>query len=253
MTRLVTWNVNGALDPGAVGRVLAQLEPDIVALIETPSRLGLRRLARATELRVIARAGTRRVGVAILAGERCRVLSTAVVELPGVEGSPDREAAHAIIGVGPLRLSVVGVQLGLHPEVRMAHAARLERFIATIDLATVLAGDLSEPPGGPAVQRLTGLLDDAFARAGTGSGMTYPTPEPTARHDYVLVAPSLHVETCWVPSEAPIDTASHHRPVVVVLGGPDSSADTVSPDPEPLPQESEDDSDDDADPAETAA
>lgn len=253
MTRLVTWNVNGALDPGVVGRVLAHLEPDVVVLVETPSRLGLRRLARATDLRVIARAGTRRVGVAVLAGERSRVLSTAVVELPGAEGSPDREAAHAIVGVGQLRLSVLGVQLGLHPEVRAAHAARLEQFIATIDLPTVLAGDLSEPPGGPVVQRLTALLDDAFAVAGTGDGTTYPTPEPTARHDYVLVAPSLHVHSCWVPAEPPIDTASHHRPVVAVLGGPDSGADTAAPDPEQVREDSEDDSEEDVDPAETAA
>ena len=234
MIRLVAYNVTGAVDAAAVTTVLSSLRADIVCVVETPARLALRRLAGAADLRIASRAGRRRLGTAILVGERVRVLSDGVVELPGVEGGPDRSAAQAILGAGALRLSVVATLLGLQPATRLAHAAALERFVGSVDVPSVIAGDLGEPPGGPTVQRLGATFQDAFAAAGRGSGQTYPTPNPTARHDFVLASRELVVERCWVPSESPVDVASHHRPVVVELATSDTDADRTVPESEPV-------------------
>lgn len=229
MIRLVAYNVTGAVDAAAVTTVLTSLRPDIVCLVETPGRLALRRLAGASDLSVATRAGRRRLGTAILVGERIRVLSEGVVELPGVEGSPSRSAAQAILGAGALRLSVIATLLGLQPATRLAHGAELERYVASVDVPSVIAGDLGEPPGGATVRRLGDTFEDAFAVAGRGPGETYPTPHPTARHDFVLTSPELAVERCWVPTDPPVDVASHHRPVVAELATSDSGADRTTP------------------------
>lgn len=225
MIRLVAYNVTGAVDAAAVTTVLSSLRADIVCVVEAPGRLGLRRLAAACDLTVASRAGRRRLGTAVLVGERVRVLSNGAVELPGGESSPARNAAQAILGAGALRLSVVAALLGLQPATRLVHGAELERSVAGVDVPSVIAGDLGEPPGGPTVRRLTGTFRDAFAVAGQGSGETYPTPHPTTRHDFVLTTRELVVERCWVPHEPPVDVASHHRPVVVELATSDSDVD----------------------------
>lgn len=225
MIRLVAYNVSGGLDAGSVTAVLTALRPDVACLVETPGRLNLRRMAQAAGLQVASRAGRRRLGTAVLVGDRTRVLSSAGVALPGVAGSPDRAASHAIVGVGSLRLSVVAAQLGLRPDARLAHAEELERFLGSVDVPGVLAGDLSEPPGGTTAARFADLMTDAFAAAGRGRGETYPTPDPSARHDYVFVDRELTVERAFVPTDAPVDVASHHRPVVVELAVPDTEVD----------------------------
>lgn len=229
MIRLVAYNVTGAVDAAAVTAVLTSLRPDIVCVVETPGRLGLRRLAASCDLTVASRAGRRRLGTAVLVGARVRVLSSGAVELPRVEGSPARSAAQAILGTGALRLSVVATLLGLQPATRLVHGAELERSVASVDVPSVIAGDLGEPPGGATVQRLGGTFRDAFAVAGRGSGETYPTPHPTARHDFVLTTPELVVERCWVPDEPPVDVASHHRPVVAELVTSDTGVDRTMP------------------------
>lgn len=241
MIRLVAWNVNGALDRRAVGTVLAALRPDVACLVETPGRIPLRQLGSAAQLTIAARAGRRRLATAVLVGDRVRVLSSARIPLPCMAGSPERAAAQAILGVGALRFSVVALQLGLRPDARREQAREMARFLGTLDVPSIVAGDLNEPPGGPAGQHLGEQLRDAFAVAGQGRGETYPTPQPTARHDHVLVAPQLEVERCWVPDEPPVDVASHHRPVVVDIATSETEADQPTPlDARPDPAEAGD-------------
>lgn len=247
MIRVVTYNVNGGLDAAAVGNVLAWLKPDVVALIEAPGRMNLRRVAKSAGLRVVARAGRRRLSNVLLTSERVRVLSHSSHQLPSPPGVPDRDVAHAIVGVGGLRFSVAAAQLGMRPEVRESHVAEVERFLASIDLPSVLCVDLNESAKGPSASRLAEVLQDAFAVAGTGHGNTYPTPDPSTRQDFVFVDPALAIERTHVPTEPPIDIASHHRPVVVDLAGSDEE-------PERLRDETATDTDATADaPVEPAA
>ncbi|MBW3659309.1 MAG: hypothetical protein KY457_11770 [Actinobacteria bacterium] len=246
MIRIVTYNVNGALDTGAVATVLATLQPDIVCLLEAPSRFPLRRVAKGAGLTVVERAGRRRLSTAILVGEETRVLSHDHFELSAPPGVPARHLAHAIVGVGGHRLSVAATQFGMRPELREENVVEVERILDAVDLPTVLGVDLNESPGGAVAGRLAARLQDAFAVAGTGRGETYPTPDPSTRQDFCFVDPSLAIEQTHVPTEPPVDVASHHRPVVVDLAGPEATGDRIPTEVtelEPVPDEPEADPD----------
>lgn len=220
MIRLVTYNVSGGHERAAVGEVLADIRPDVALMVETPPRFPLRRLTRQADLRVAVRAGPRRLGVAILTGERVRVINTTDHDLTPHHGSPARSLAQAIVGVGTVRLAVFAVQLGLNPDIRTAHRGELERILAKLDVPVVVGADLNEPPGGPNVTRLSEVLQDAFATSGHGTGHTFPNPGPITRKSYVFADRALAILRSWVPDQAPVSTASHHRPVVVELAEP---------------------------------
>lgn len=227
MIRVVTYNVNGAIDTAAAATVLATLAPDIVCLLEAPSRFPLRRIARAAGLTVVERAGRRRLSTAILVGHETRVLSHDRFELPSPSGVPARHLAHAIVGVGGHRLSVAATQFGMRPEQREHNLVEVERILDAVELPTVLGVDLNESPNGAVAARLAELLQDAFAVAGSGHGETYPTPDPSTRQDFCFIDHALAIERAHVPTAAPVDIASHHRPVVVDLAGPDADDDRV--------------------------
>lgn len=225
MIRIVTYNVSGALDPTAIGTVLAWLEPDVVCLLEAPGRLALRRISRQAQLHAVVRAGKRRLSTVILVGERARILSHSRHELSAPAAVKPRHLAHAIVGVGALRLSVGAVQLGMRPDVRESNAAEVERALANVDLPNLLACDLNESPKGIVATRFAEVMQDAFAVAGSGRGETYPTPDPSTRQDFLFVDRQLAIVRAHVPSEPPIDVASHHRPLVVDLAASDVEPD----------------------------
>ncbi|MGH3442756.1 MAG: endonuclease/exonuclease/phosphatase family protein [Nitriliruptorales bacterium] len=217
MIRVAAYNLSGLPDPGAAAAVLLPLQCELVCAIETPGRLALKRLARRTGLEVVGRAGRGRLGVAVLAGERVRILSASRHDLARLVGLPHRSTVQVIASVEGARVVVFPVQLGLRPEARERHATELTDLIGKVDAAAIVAGDLNEPPGGVASEQFTELLDDAYTVAGERSGVTYPNPDPAARRDYVFVARTLEVVRAWVPDEPPVAIASHHRPVVAEL------------------------------------
>jgi endonuclease/exonuclease/phosphatase family metal-dependent hydrolase len=218
---LVNYNASGAVDVDSLSAVIHGLRPDVVCLTESGSGRAVRRIARRSGLHVAARAGRGRTAVAILAGERIRVLSHSTHDLAAPEGTPRRTAALAILGLGALRFAVMAFQFGLRPEVRAMNAADVETVLAKVEAPVVVAGDLNETPAGAAAQRFAEVLQDAFAVAGEGRGETYPNPEPSARRDIVYLGRDLEVLRCWVPSAAPVGVASHHRPVCVEFAGRD--------------------------------
>lgn len=215
--RVVTYNVNGGLDPLAAAGVLTELEPQIACLVEVPGRRRLRRLARTAGLAIAARAGRRGNGTAILVDPDARVLSTGHVPLTTPPEVPRREAVHAIIGVAGMRVSVTAVQLGLRPQVRSANLEELTAFLAKVDVPSIIGCDLNESPRGTVSVALAETYQDAFSIAGRGDGNTYPTPDPATRQDFVFVDPALPVAACFVPADDTVDVASHHRPVVADL------------------------------------
>jgi endonuclease/exonuclease/phosphatase family metal-dependent hydrolase len=215
--RIVTYNVSSGLDPVAVGTVLRDLEPTVVCLLELPSTKRLRTVLRTADLDIVARAGRRGTGTAILATADVRVRATTLVPLTTPREVPSRQAAHAIISVGGLGLSITAVQLGLRPEVRRSNLAELLAFLDTIEQPSVIGCDLNESVRSPVATGLAARYQDAFGQVGTGSGLTYPTSDPSTRQDFVFVDPSLRVTAAWVPTGEQVDLASHHRPVVADL------------------------------------
>ena len=215
--RIVAYNVSGGIDPGAVGQVLAAIGPDVACLTEAPGGGRLRTLARDAGLDVVARTGRRGSGTAILADSAVRVRATSQVPLTTPRDVPTREATHAILGVGGLGVSVTAVQLGLRPEVRRTNLDELLAFLATIDLPSIVGCDLNESVRSPVAAAFATRYQDAHDVAGSGAGATYPTSDPSTRQDFVFVDPGLEVTASWVPTDPPVDVASHHRPVVAEI------------------------------------
>jgi len=222
--RVVAYNVNGAPDVDALGEVLSRLEPRIVCLVERPSSRRMRRVGRAAGLEVAARTGRRGTGTALLVHPDVGVRTTSVVPLTTPRDVPSREAVHAIVSVGGLRLSVAALQLGLRPEVRRHNLDELTSFLDRVDAPTVIGCDLNESARAPVASALAAAYQDAHAVAGAGSGDTYPTSDPSTRQDYVFVDRELTVLGCHVPDGAAVGAASHHRPVVVDLAGREDAA-----------------------------
>lgn len=216
MTRAMTWTLGPDPDVRAVAGVLARVAPDLVLLADLPTGVGaMRRLTSGTDLQVASRAGKGRSGSAVLIGPDVRVRSEATLELAGA-GTP-RSAAHAIVGAGGRTLSVLAFRLGADPEGRLSDAATIQAFLDRVDQVDVLGGDLGEGATGPAAQLLLHDRVDVWTVAGNGPGDTYPTPEPTARHDVLIVDAGIAMGRARVVADAPVDRAARHRPVVVDL------------------------------------
>jgi len=216
VTRAMTWTLGPAPDVRAVAGVLARLQPDLVLLADLPTGLGaMRRLTSGTDLRIASRAGKGRAGSAVLVGPDVRVRSEATLELAGA-GTP-RSAAHAIVGAGGRTLSVLAFRLGADPEGRLSDAATIQTFLERVDQVDVLGGDLGEGASGPAAKLLLHDRVDVWTVGGNGPGDTYPTPEPTARHDVLIVDAGIAVGRAHVLDDSDADRAARHRPVVADL------------------------------------
>lgn len=225
--RLVSYNVSGGLDPVAAGTALREVDATVVCLLELPSTKRLRALLRAADLEIVARAGRRGTGTAILARSEVRVRATTLVPLTTPRDVPSRQAAHAIISVGGLGLSVTAVQLGLRPEVRLTNLTELLAFLDSIEQPSVIGADLNASARSPVATGLAARYTDAFDEVGSGLGLTYPTSDPSTRRDFVFVDPRLAVTAAWVPTGEQVDRASHHRPVVVDLEQPATGSDAT--------------------------
>jgi endonuclease/exonuclease/phosphatase family metal-dependent hydrolase len=220
MIRLVAYNVSGGLDLAAAGRVLAGLDPHVVAVVEGPGSTRVRALARSAGLEVAARAGRRGTGTAVLVAPSVHVRASSRVPLTTPRDVPERIATHAIVSLHGVGLSVTAVQFGLRPAVRRTNLDELTTFLRSIDLPSVIGCDLNESIRSPVASALASTYQDGFAVAGTGRGETYPTSDPSTRQDYVFVDPDLPIVAAHVPSGRDVDAASHHRPVVVDLAEP---------------------------------
>lgn len=217
MIRVVTWTLGASPTPASVSTVLARLQPDLLLLPDQPSRLQLRRCLSGTGLQPISRQGRGRAGSVICAGDDVRLVTGAELTLPGPTEGAERVASHAIVSVGGRTLSVMTFRLGTDPEARLTDAELAASFLDRVEHPDVVGADLAEGPTGPVASALLGDRIDAWTVAGVGTGYTYPTPDPVARHDVVLVDASLPVAGAHVEAGAPVDVAGRHRPVLVEL------------------------------------
>ena len=217
MIRVVSWSLGASPAPASVSTVLARLRPDVLLLPDQPSRLQLRRCLSGTDLQPISRQGRGRAGSVVCAGDAVRLVTAAELTLPGPAEGAERVASHAIVSVGGRTLSVMAFRLGTDPDARLADAELAASFLDRVEHPDVVGADLAEGPTGPVAAALLGDRIDAWTVAGVGSGYTYPTPDPIARHDVVLVDAGLPVAAAHVEAGAPVDVAGRHRPVLVEL------------------------------------
>ncbi|HEU5159873.1 MAG TPA: endonuclease/exonuclease/phosphatase family protein [Streptosporangiaceae bacterium] len=226
--RLLSYNLRSLRgDTSAVVRIIRGLRPDIACLQEVPRFFGRRQkvgdLARRCGMEVAA--GRRPAGLAILTGPAVRVLHREYRLLTRVPRLHRRGVALAVVEIGDARLAVASTHLDLRDGPRLAHAGQvlsaLGRLRGAYDAPAVLAGDINEPPGGPAWSLLARSLPDAYALAPAGGAATFSSAQPRRRIDGVFADRRIRVHGCGVPAEPsrPGDyaLATDHRPVLAEL------------------------------------
>lgn len=226
MIRVVTYNLSGCRDADAATRVIAAIEPDILIVLGMPSARRLRQLLRSTGLSIAIRSGEQAAGNAIVVRETALVRAADRVRLSAPRRSPSREASHAIVSVRGTTLAVTGIQFGLRPDVRGTNLAELERYWASIEPPLIIGTSINESVGGPVAAQLARSYQDAFARAGTGMGDTYPAEDPVARRDFVFVDQRLPLVRSTVAVGSDVEAASRHRPVIAELQVGDAATQT---------------------------
>lgn len=112
--------------------------------------------------------------------------------------------------------TLFGQLVELIPNAQKAAQARLDQIkplddALDADLSTplVLCGDFNTPPRGIFYRHLDSRLDDGFAQAGNGMGLTFPSRAPLLRIDYVWTR-GAHVKSIKVGERG----ASDHRMVI---------------------------------------
>jgi endonuclease/exonuclease/phosphatase family metal-dependent hydrolase len=228
--RLVSYNVHDLRDDrDAVAHVLRSLRCDVACLQEVPRRWfeapRVRRLARECGLHW-ASGGRASGGTAVLVGRRPDVVAAGAFPLP-VRGllTRHRGAATATVVLAGGYLTAVSVHLPLRPDERVTHARIIRARMAATPPAAgpptslVIAGDLNEPPGGPAWQVLAGGMTDAVATGDREAAPTFTARRPRQRIDAVLAGPGVGVSSVPVPDVGVEDLllASDHLPVVADL------------------------------------
>lgn len=223
--RLLTYNVRSLRDDtAALVRVLRAHEPDVVCVQEAPrfllSSWQLRRPARQAGLGYVC-GGRSAAGPALLAAPEVRVRTRAAYRFAKAPGLHRRGVAVAQLEVGGVELTVASMHLGLRPDERVRNIADVAAVLAGSTTPLVLAGDVNEPPGGPAWEALAALgLRDAYAVAPRGGELTFPAALPRRRIDGIFVGPGLEVVSCGVPTDlagTDLTSATDHLPVLAVL------------------------------------
>lgn len=205
--RVVAYNIKSCqLGLDAVAAVLRELDPDVACLQEVYDTQ-TEELAAALGRTGVHGPAFRRYGNALLL--RAEPAATDVVRFPPGPGREPRGMVVASLDGGP---TVASVHLGLSASERRRQVEEVLGALAGRE-PFVLAGDLNEQPGGPAVARLCETLTDAFAAAGEGDSLTFPAGVPARRIDYVLCSPGLRAVRVRVPPAE----ASDHRAVVADL------------------------------------
>jgi endonuclease/exonuclease/phosphatase family metal-dependent hydrolase len=227
--RVLTYNVHDLKDDVlALARVVRAVAPDVACLQEVPRRpfTGHRVGALADACGLLWSGGAEKAGgAAIFTSLRIDQRRSEAGQLP-VSGILTRRRGYAVgvVGVpGGPSVTVVSVHLSLVPAERVGHARLVRDRLREIGPAPyVVAGDLNEPPGGPAWTAFGPRVGDAVSSASVAQP-TFPAHSPRQRIDAVLVSAGLVVESVRVPSEADgveavdLGRASDHLPVVADL------------------------------------
>lgn len=231
--RFLTYNVHGCrgtdgrLDASRIAEVIAQCEPDVIALQELDvgrARSGgmdqAHEIARELDMKFHFHAAMKveeeHYGNAILTARPMRFVKSGI--LPAL-GEP-RGALHVEIesGVGPIQ--VFTTHLGVMRGQRNLQLDPLlsRKWIGGIDsnMPLVLMGDFNAVPYSGVYRRLTRVMQDATQYRGR-RGATFPSRFPLLRIDHIFVrGPVTSLGSC-VHDSALARRASDHCPLYVDL------------------------------------
>jgi len=238
--RLVTYNVHyckgldGKLSPARIARVIAQCEPDVVALQELD--VGRPRTGDLDQAQAVARAldmdfhfhptwrlAEERQGDAVLSRVPMKLVRAAALG----EGNrrlrlKSRGALWVEIDVDGLPVQLVNTHLDVAPG---AALTQIEELLGPEWLGhpeckapVVLCGDFNSTPRSRAYSRAAARLSDAqVSMNGHRPRATWFGRRPMRRIDHVFISPEFEVERVEVPNTTLTHVASDHLPLVVEL------------------------------------
>lgn len=236
--RIMTYNVHscigmdGKLSPARIARVIAQCDPDIVALQELD--VGRLRTQAVDQAHAIAQElkmefhfhpamtlEEEQYGDAVLSRFPMRLVKAG--PLPTLNGRAHLEprgALWTLLDVDGAHLHLINTHLGLVAEERMRQAEALTGpdWLEHPQLQgpTVLCGDFNALPGSKVCRCILRRLADAqLVLNGHRPKHTFFTRYPIGRIDHVFVSPDLEVVAVEVPRNDMIRRASDHLPLVV--------------------------------------
>lgn len=217
--------MDGRLDVERIADVINLARPDFVALQEVDrgvARTDGRDLAvELAKLTGMQMAFGRNIdyqggeyGNAILS--RHPILSSTNLHYRMLREGEQRGLLQAIINADGRELVVLSTHLDYRPDPaeRLSNVAEIKRVAAAHGARPVIvAGDFNAPPGSPTHVAMKEAFIDSWEVGGVGDGFTIPSPDPTARIDYVF----LNSAVPWrvIGARVPATTASDHLPVVV--------------------------------------
>jgi endonuclease/exonuclease/phosphatase family metal-dependent hydrolase len=238
MPRIVTYNVHRCvgndrrLDVARVAAVLAELQPDIVALQELD--VGRRRTNHVDQAHEIARrlsmthhfhaamqVEEERYGDAILTVYPERLVKAGPLPgLPRVRGLEPRGALWVEVEIDGRPVQIVNTHLGLVPREQQLQAAHLAGS-AWLDHAdcrspAILLGDFNATASSVVYRTLVRRLQPARQLAPRKSPTsTFPSQLPVLRIDHLFVSAGVEVLDVTAPFTPLTRVASDHLPLVM--------------------------------------
>lgn len=203
-------------------QVLCEVGADVVALQEADRRFGPREAVLTGHL--LAEHGDWKAvpfgmrarsmgwhGNALLVRRDAEILDAEAIHLPALE---PRGAVMADIRVRGTVVRVVGMHLDLSGlwRRRQAHAIVAHLAASSVQLPTVLMGDLNEWSAGSGC-----LRDFAQHYRFAETGKSFHARRPMARLDRIMVTPDLAIGDAGVHESLQARTASDHLPVWAAL------------------------------------
>jgi endonuclease/exonuclease/phosphatase family metal-dependent hydrolase len=238
LPRLVTWNVHrcvgrdGVCSPQRIARILATLQPDIVALQEVDVRRA--RTGGADQAEVIARelgmahhfhpayrVMEEEYGDAILTSRPARFVRGAA--LPGIgplQRLEPRGALWVCVNIGGVEVQVFNTHLGLRGHERLAQVEALfgRDWIGapTCRDPIILTGDFNAVPRSRVYGRIAARLRDAQKLGPARKPKaTFPSRLPLLRLDHVFLSRSFEVTRAETLRTQEARIASDHLPLFV--------------------------------------
>ncbi len=239
--RVLTYNVHtcvgmdGRLSPRRIARVIAQCDPDVVALQECDVRRwrtgGIDQVQEiANELKMhfhfhpSMRFAEEEYGDAVLSYHPLQLVRAAA--LPGIKERPELEPRGAMwvrLTVGGREVNLFNTHLGLSNRERLAQVEALlgDQWLGHPDCQEplILCGDFNALPGSPPYRKLLSQLRDAQLQLnGDHRPMrTWFSHYPIGRIDHVFLRGPLKVVAIEVPRTDLVRSASDHLPLVAEI------------------------------------
>jgi endonuclease/exonuclease/phosphatase family metal-dependent hydrolase len=238
--RVMTYNVHscigldGKVDIERVARVIAQANPDVVALQELD--VGRDRSLGLDQAQLIARylqmefhfhpamhMEEERYGDAILTRLPLRLIKAG--PLPGLADKPKLEPRGAIwaaVEFNGQEVQIINTHLGLQPRERLAQIDCLlgKDWLGHPDCRgpVVLCGDLNAQPNSQVCRRIAAQLQDSqTVLAQHRPAGTFPSRFAALRIDHIFVSRTVAVTAIAIPGSQLAKVASDHLPLLAQL------------------------------------